>query len=75
MDYYTYILYSAKINRYYIGYSKNPELRLVEKHNLGYVKATKNGISYILKSKKGFETEPEAKAEELRLKKKKVGNI
>jgi putative endonuclease len=71
MNYYTYILYSEKINRYYIGYSKNPELRLAEKHNQGYVKATKNGIPYILKAQKGFETELEARAEELRVKKKK----
>jgi hypothetical protein len=43
--------------------------RLIEKHNLGYVKSTKNGVPYILKSKKLFLTEIEAIQEERRLKK------
>ena len=32
MNYYTYILYSTKIDKYYIGYSANLEERL-RKHN------------------------------------------
>jgi putative endonuclease len=67
--FYVYILYSSKIDRYYIGYSENPEKRLLEKHNLGYVKSTKIGVPYILKSKKSFQTEIEAIQEERRLKK------
>ena len=69
--FYVYILYSSKIDRYYIGYSENPEKRLLEKHNLGYVKSTKIGVPYILKSKKLFQTEIEAIQEERRLKKAK----
>jgi putative endonuclease len=69
--FYVYILYSYKIDKYYIGYSENPEKRLIEKHNLGYVKSTKNGVPYILKSKKQFLTEIEAIQEERRLKKAK----
>jgi putative endonuclease len=69
--FYVYILYSSKIDRYYIGYSENPEKRLIEKHNLGYVKSTKNGVPYILKSKKQFLTEIEEIQEVRRLKKAK----
>ena len=69
--YYTYILYSEKIDRFYFGYSSNPEKRLTEKHNKGYVKATKPGAPYRLMAKKQFSTELEARQEELRLKKKK----
>jgi putative endonuclease len=69
--FYTYILYSVKIDRYYIGFSKNPEKRLKERHNKGTVKATKVGIPYELLVKKGFVKKEDAKKEELRLKKKK----
>ncbi|MDP2175707.1 MAG: GIY-YIG nuclease family protein [Bacteroidota bacterium] len=69
--FYVYILYSSKIDRYYIGYSENPEKRLKERHNAGLVKSTKNGVPYILLKMKGFETELEAIREEKRLKKMK----
>lgn len=67
--YYTYILYSAKLDRYYIGYSEDPEKRLVERHNQGKVKSTKPGIPYQLKAKKGFASKEAALKEERRLKK------
>ena len=69
--FYTYILYSEKIDRYYVGYSANPEKRLDERHNKGSVKATRNGFPYTLVVKKEFETEQQARSEELRIKKKK----
>jgi putative endonuclease len=69
--FYTYILYSEKIDRYYIGYSENPEQRLDERHNAGSVKSTKAGAPYKLMAKKPFHRELEARAEELRLKRKK----
>ena len=69
--FYVYILYSAKIDRYYIGYSENPEKRLIEKHNKGYVKATKGGIPYVIMAKKCFDFEAEAMHEEKRLKRMK----
>jgi putative endonuclease len=69
--YYVYILYSAKIDRYYIGYSENPELRLKERHNCGKVKSTRAGMPYSLKSKKLFVTESDAIREERRIKKMK----
>lgn len=69
--FYIYILYSEKIDRYYIGYSENPEQRLDERHNMGFVKSTKAGAPYKLMAKTPFHTELEARAEELRLKRKK----
>jgi putative endonuclease len=72
MPYYVYILYSAKCDRYYIGYSENPEKRLHERHNKGIVNATKHCLPYELQKKKGYNLEIEARGEELRIKKMKV---
>ena len=71
MTYFVYILYSEKIDRYYIGYSENPMLRLNTRHNLGKVKATKNGIPYRIVKMKEFDSEVLAMTEEKRLKKMK----
>ena len=62
--YYVYILYSEKCDRYYIGYSEDPERRLEERHNRGLVKATRNCYPYKIIGKKGFITELEARQEE-----------
>ena len=67
---YTYILYSSKCDRYYIGYCIDINLRL-ERHNKGYVKATHNCRPYILKAFKVWGSESEARKEELRIKKMK----
>ncbi|MEQ8908171.1 MAG: GIY-YIG nuclease family protein [Vicingaceae bacterium] len=69
--YYTYILYSEKLDRYYIGYSEDPECRLRERHNQGKVKSTKPGIPYRLKAKKEFVSKEAAIKEESRLKRAK----
>ena len=71
MKYYVYLLYSEKCDRYYIGYSADPGLRLQSRHNMGYVKATKNCRPYILMKTKPFDTESDAMAEERRLKRMK----
>ena len=71
MAYFVYILYSQKIDRYYIGYSQDPILRLNTRHNLGKVKATANGAPYQLVKMKEFHSETLAMAEEKRLKKAK----
>jgi putative endonuclease len=68
--FYTYILYSQKCDRYYIGYSADVVTRL-QRHNAGMVTATKNCIPYIIKATKQFPTEIEARKEELRIKKQK----
>jgi len=45
--FYTYILFSEKLNKYYIGSSNNPQKRLV-RHNAGHNAFTKTGIPWIL---------------------------
>ncbi|GAF73841.1 unnamed protein product [marine sediment metagenome] len=53
MPHYVYILYSEKLDKYYIGSSHNPEQRL-HYHNLGKKGWTKIGIPWKLVFKKGF---------------------
>ncbi|MEP7267789.1 MAG: GIY-YIG nuclease family protein [Saprospiraceae bacterium] len=64
-QYYCYILYSSSFDKYYIGYSQDPQKRLSERHNKGLVASTRNYRPYNLIRMKGFETELEAKKEEL----------
>ncbi|MBS4066157.1 MAG: GIY-YIG nuclease family protein [Chitinophagaceae bacterium] len=68
--YFVYILYSAKCNKYYIGFSTDVTARLL-RHNSGMVTATKNCRPYSLIKTKSFPTEALARAEEKRLKRMK----
>jgi len=68
--YYVYILYSAKCNRYYIGYCADIEARL-QRHNAGMVTATRNCHPFSIRGFKLFKTETEARKEESRLKRQK----
>ncbi|MFA7227637.1 MAG: GIY-YIG nuclease family protein [Melioribacteraceae bacterium] len=45
--YYTYILYSTSINKYYIGYTQDLKLRL-ERHNSSWGKFSSRGIPWKL---------------------------
>ncbi len=47
MEYYVYIIYSPSRNKYYIGYSQNPEERLME-HNSGATTSTRSGKPWAL---------------------------
>ena len=47
MEYFVYILYSQKTDRYYVGQTQNLEERL-ERHNSGRNKSTKPGIPWII---------------------------
>ena len=47
MVFYTYILYSQKLNIYYKGHTKNLEQRL-KRHNHGMEKFTKKGVPWTL---------------------------
>jgi putative endonuclease len=69
---YTYILYSAKLDKYYVGACIDMERRLYE-HNLGRSKFTSTGLPWILKFTKEFSTLQEAKQYELKIKKMKSG--
>ena len=47
MKYFVYILYSQSKDRYYTGYSVNPEERLIE-HNMGATTSTRSGRPWLL---------------------------
>ena len=67
---YTYILFSEKLNKFYIGACTDLERRLYE-HNIGHSKFTSTGIPWILKYFETFDTLPDAKKRELAIKKMK----
>jgi putative endonuclease len=46
MGYATYILYSATLDRFYVGHAQDPEVRLVRDHNGGRNRSTKAGIPW-----------------------------
>ncbi len=66
---YTYLLKSVKAGGYYVGISKNPEVRL-RKHNEGEVRSTKNKRPWTLVFKKQHHTYSKARKHEKWLKKK-----
>ena len=67
---YIYILYSAKLGKYYVGACTDLQRRLYE-HNIGHSKFTSSGIPWELKYTQEFETLPLAKQRELAIKKMK----
>lgn len=67
---YTYILFSAKLNKYYVGACIDMERRLFE-HNIGHSKFTSTGVPWILVYTKHYQTLPEAKKQEAYIKKMK----
>ncbi len=68
--FYVYILYSAKLNRYYTGSCESIEARL-QRHNLGTVTSTRSGKPWELKYFEDFNTRQEALNRELQIKKMK----
>ena len=70
MNYSVYILYSQSKDRYYTGYSHNPEDRVIE-HNAGATPSTRPGIPWILVHKEEFANKTSAIKRELVIKKKK----
>ena len=68
--YYVYILYSQKLNRYYIGSAEDVVKRL-QRHNAGYVTATRYGLPWELKYTESFASRSEALKRELEIKRKK----
>ncbi len=71
MDYFVYILYNPKLDRYYTGSTGDLEDRM-KRHNQGRSKATKGGAPYWeLAYREKFETRSEAVRRENEIKKKK----
>jgi len=68
---YVYILYSSKIDKYYIGYSENPQKR-VEFHNSKFNKIwSKRGQPWVLMLTLKFDNKSEALRSEKFIKRKK----
>jgi putative endonuclease len=67
---YTYILFSAKLNKYYVGACTDLQKRLHE-HNIGHSRFTSTGIPWEIKYSESFETLQEAKKRELFIKRMK----
>ena len=67
---FVYILYSDKIDRYYIGVTDNLEWRL-ERHNAGWGKYTKRGIPWIIVYTESFSTKSLALKRERQIKNRK----
>jgi putative endonuclease len=68
MHCYCYILYTSKLNKYYIGCTNDLERRL-EKHNRGKEKFTTTGLPWRLVHKELFEDLKQARQRELSIKK------
>jgi putative endonuclease len=67
---FVYIIYSAKVNKYYIGACTNLERRLYE-HNIGHSTFTSTGVPWELKYTEQFSSLPEAKKREKEIKNRK----
>jgi len=67
--FYTYIIYSEKVNRHYVGSSKDVDERL-RRHNNDHSKSTKGKGPWILIATFLCETRSEAMALETKIKKR-----
>jgi putative endonuclease len=65
-----YILYSEKLDKYYVGACIDMDRRFYE-HNIGHSKFTSLGIPWKLMYTETFETLPAAKKREMEIKRKK----
>ena len=68
--FYTYIIFSHKLNKYYIGSTENIQTR-IQNHNIGLSNFTAKGIPWELKYFELFETRTLAIKREFEIKKKK----
>jgi putative endonuclease len=73
MEVYTYILYSSKIDRYYVGSTDDIQWRL-ERHNLGWGRYTNRGVPWKLVYYESYKTKAEAikREKEIKMKKSRV---
>ena len=67
---FTYILYSEKLDKYYVGACTDLDRRLME-HNIGHSKFTSLGMPWQVVYKEEYETLLEAKKRETQIKKMK----
>jgi len=67
MNFYTYILFSEKFDKFYVGHTNDLDRRITE-HNSGLSKSTKAGIPWKLVHSKSFTSKSEAYAFERKIK-------
>jgi putative endonuclease len=70
MNAFVYILFSEKLNKFYIGSTTDLERRLIE-HNRGKEKFTSTGLPWVLAYSESFEELIDARKRELYIKKQK----
>ena len=70
MKYYVYILYSQIKDKYYVGYTQDPDERLKE-HNLGATISTRSGRPWILVYREEYQDKHSAISREIAIKKMK----
>ncbi len=68
--FYTYILFSEKIDSYYVGSTSNIDDRL-KRHNSGRSTYTKRGIPWVIVYLQAYETKSEAYQAEMYIKSQK----
>ena len=68
--FYTYILYSNKLNKFYVGSAENVDIRK-KQHNDGQVKFTSRGIPWEIKYIEVFPDRTSAMKREYEIKRKK----
>jgi putative endonuclease len=69
-----YIIYSAKLDKYYVGYTEHLSIRL-NQHNNGESTFTSKANDWILKYTEAFDSREMVHGRELEIKRKKVENI
>ena len=69
--FYVYIIYSQKLDKFYIGFTSNIQIRINEYHNQGRSKFTSRGTPWELSYSEIFQTEIEAMRREKQIKNKK----
>ena len=72
---YVYILYSPSIDKFYVGYSKNPDERLIFHNSLLNKIWTKRGQPWDLKKTILFDSTKEARSVERKIKKLKSKKV
>ncbi|MCF8449896.1 MAG: GIY-YIG nuclease family protein [Taibaiella sp.] len=70
MGFYVYIVYSAKLDRYYVGYTEDVGVRLSQ-HNDGISEFTSKANDWLLNYSEMHATRDAARKRELEIKKKK----
>jgi len=68
MPFIVYIIYSASLNRYYVGYSAGPVESRLQKHNARHKGFTGKNSDWVIRYTEYFSTKPEAMKREREIK-------